>query len=67
MNGNAVVLKTETSIYTSKIGEKSKKEELIFEKIEKENLSVSGNQTDFQGIRFARLKKSLRKRSAGIL
>jgi len=67
MNGNAVVLKTETSIYTSKIGETSKNEELIFEKIEKENLSVSVNQTIFQETRFARLKKSLRKRSAGIL
>lgn len=66
MNGKAVVLKTETSMFTSQIGEKSKMEEQIFEKIETEKLLVSENQTIFQGTRFARLKRSLRKRSAGI-
>jgi len=66
MNGKAVVLKTETSMFTPKIGENTKNEELIFEKVETEKLLVSENQTIFQGTRFARLKKSLRKRSAGI-
>lgn len=66
MNGKAVVLKTENSIFTPQIGEKSKIEGQIFEKIETEKLVVSENQTIFQGTRFARLKRSLRKRSAGI-
>lgn len=66
MNGKAVVLKTETSIFTPQIGERSKVEEQIFEKVETEKLLVSENQTVFQGTRFARLKRSLRKRSAGI-
>lgn len=66
MNGKAVVLKTETSMFTPQIGEGSKMEEQIFEKVETEKLLVSENQTIFQGTRFARLKKSLRKRSAGI-
>lgn len=66
MNGKAVVLKTEASMFTPKIGENTKNEELIFERVETEKLLVSENQTIFQGTRFARLKKSLRKRSAGI-
>lgn len=66
MNGKAVVLQTETSMFTPQIGERSKIEEQIFEKVETEKLSVSENQTVFQGTRFARLKRSLRKRSAGI-
>ncbi|MCD9189599.1 MAG: hypothetical protein LUM44_24550 [Pyrinomonadaceae bacterium] len=66
MNGKAVILKKEISMFTPKIGENPKMEEQIFEKIETEKILVSENQTIFQGTRFARLKKSLRKRSAGI-
>lgn len=66
MNGNAVALESERMIFNSNELKKSEELNVIFEKVEIEKLSVSENETKFEGIRFARLKKSLRKRSAGI-
>ncbi|HQU86175.1 MAG TPA: hypothetical protein PKY59_23810 [Pyrinomonadaceae bacterium] len=66
MNGNAVALESERMIFNSNELKKNEELNVIFEKVEIEKLSVSENETKFEGIRFARLKKSLRKRSAGI-
>lgn len=79
MNGETAVLKTDALIFpagdapmpdnggqifdnlSDKITEK------FVEGIDTECWSVSENETKIQGTRFARLKKSLRKRSASIL
>lgn len=67
MNNGAVAVNNETLVFSKNSAEIGERKTEIFEKKAAEKAAVSENQTDFQGTRFARLKKSLRKRSAGIL
>ena len=67
MNGESVILKAEAVNFSINNTENEKQETQIFEAIQIESLSVSEIKTKNKGTRFARLKKVLRKRSAGIL
>ena len=66
MNGGAVAINSETVVFPKNKAEIQEVKIEIFEKKETEKFSVSENETKIQGTRFARLKKSLRKRSASI-
>ena len=67
MSGKGTGLQNDTTNYPNKNTKNEAVETLIFEEIQIESITVSEIKKKNKGMRFARLKKVLRKRSASIL